>query len=66
MTGPRARQVAQDRDQMLYGAREEILTNRDAYNQAHGETRDQLEAENLTFNYSDGTAGRQVVLPARQ
>ena len=41
MTGPRARQVAQDRDQMLYGAREEILTNRDAYNQAHGETRDQ-------------------------
>ena len=26
-----------DRDQMLYGTREEILTRRDAYNQAHGE-----------------------------
>ena len=25
-----------DRDQMLYGTREEILTRRDAYNQAHG------------------------------
>ena len=57
MTGPRARQVAQDRDQMLYGAREEILTNRDAYNQAHGETRDQSETDKLTFHYSDGVAG---------
>ena len=38
MAGTRARQVAQDRDQMLYGAREEILTNREAYNQAHGQS----------------------------
>ena len=37
MAGTRARQVAQDRDQMLYGTREEILTNREAYNQAHGQ-----------------------------
>ena len=36
MAGTRARQVAQDRDQMLYGTREEILTSREAYNQAHG------------------------------
>lgn len=57
MTGPRARQVAQDRDQMLYGAREEILTNRDAYNQAHGETGDLLVTKQLTLHYSDGVAG---------
>ena len=35
MANPRARQVAADRDQMLYGTREE-LSRREAYNQAHG------------------------------
>ena len=35
MANPRARQVAQDREQMLYGTREE-LSRREAYNQAHG------------------------------
>ena len=36
MTNQRARQISHDRDQMLYGTREEILSRRDAYNQAHG------------------------------
>ena len=35
MANPRARQVAADREQMLYGTREE-LSRREAYNQAHG------------------------------
>ena len=66
MAGTRARQVAQDRDQMLYGTREEILTNREAYNQAHGQSYRQSASASLTLDlYSDGSAGRQAVLPAR-
>ena len=66
MAGTRARQVAQDRDQMLYGTREEILTNREAYNQAHGQSYRQSASGSLTLDlYSDGSAGRQAVLPAR-
>ena len=37
MTNQRARQGALDRDQMLYGTREELLSRREAYNQAHGQ-----------------------------
>ena len=37
MANPRARQVAHDREMMLYGTREEF-SRREAYNQAHGRT----------------------------
>jgi len=34
-TGQRARQISQDREQMLYGTREEVNEEREAFNRAH-------------------------------
>jgi len=41
-TSQRARQISQDRDQMLYGTREEVNGEREAFNRAHGILGDKL------------------------
>ena len=61
MTNQRARQISHDRDQMLYGTREEILSRREAYNQAHGRLYLIIDDRILhLFCCSNGYSGRQT------